>query len=231
MSNYIYSHTLSNKMLTFCKFTVFLCNFFLFATYIYGIKNFIKSVTFRSFDTLLYEENNFRTVKMKNEIQITDEVALSIRSLWHIDSMIEKKRIINYYDNLNRLFLLIDNHPDLFSKEELLKYRNLKEKLSDEEKKLISEIFTSLHLGFITEPMEYSVEEVTDLYNKGLYFTKDELEEMIEYQFSKTHESRNLELVLFLGDLLEKHLFFDTIEEAETVWNNYFSLQKKETNT
>lgn len=61
---------------------------------------------------------------MKNEIQITDEVALSIRSLWHIDSMIEKKRIINYYDNLNRLFLLIDNHPDLFSKEELLRYTN-----------------------------------------------------------------------------------------------------------
>lgn len=120
---------------------------------------------------------------MKNEIQITDEVALSIRSLWHIDSMIEKKRIINYYDNLNRLFLLINNHPDLFSKEELLKYRNLKEKLSDEEKKLISEIFTSLHMGIISLPPEYTVDEVKDLYSKGLYFTKEELEEFIEWQF------------------------------------------------
>ncbi len=41
-----------------------------------------------------------------------------------------KEKIINYYDNLNRL--LIDNNLDLLSKEkELIKYRNLKEKLSD----------------------------------------------------------------------------------------------------
>lgn len=31
--------------------------------------------------------------KMKFEIQITDEVALSIRSLWHIYSVIEKKKL------------------------------------------------------------------------------------------------------------------------------------------
>lgn len=164
---------------------------------------------------------------MKNEIQITDEVALSIRSLWHIDSMIEKKRIINYYDNLNRLFLLIDNHPDLFSKEELLKYRNLKEKLSDEEKKLISEIFTSLHMGIISLPPEYTVDEVKDLYSKGLYFTEEEIDDMITWQLygAKNH---NPELVILLSEYLEKHLYFDTVEEAEKVWNEYDASHKNE---
>lgn len=67
---------------------------------------------------------------MKFEIQITDEVALSIRSLWHYLFSDRKEKIINYYDDLNRL--LIDNNLDLLSKEkELIKYRNLKEKLSD----------------------------------------------------------------------------------------------------
>lgn len=167
-------------------------------------------------------------VKLKQEVNITDKIAMSIRGLWHIDSMEEKKKIIKYYDSLYHLFLRIDNNPESFTNEELDKYKKKRATLSQKEKDLMSEIFTSLHLGFITEPMEYSVEEMTDLFNKGLYFTKDELEEMIEYQFSKTHESRNLELVLFLDDLIEKHLFFDTIEEAETVWNNYFSLQKNE---
>ena len=87
-----------------------------------------------------------------NKKEITNDIALSIRSLWSIDSMSEKKRIIEKYDNLNRLFLLVDNHPDLFSKEELQKYKMLKENLSDEEKTLISEIFTSLHMGIVSLP-------------------------------------------------------------------------------
>ena len=165
---------------------------------------------------------------MKKEVKITDRIAISIRGLWHIDSMIEKKRIINYYDNLNRLFLLIDNHPDLFSKEELLRYRNLKEKLSDEEKKLISEIFTSLHMGIISLPPEYTVDEVKDLYSKGLYFTKDELEEFIEGQFVIDDEKHNPELVILFGEYLEKHLYFDTIEEAEKVWDEYDASHKNE---
>ena len=167
--------------------------------------------------------NLWGVLKLKQEIAITDKVAMSIRGLWHIDSLEEKKKIIKYYDGLYHLFSHIDNHPELFTNEDLNKLKKKRDSLSQKEKDLISEIFIALHMGFITEPMDYSIEEVKDFYSKGLYFTKDELEEMIEYQFSKKTENHNSELILFLNDLLEKHLFFDTIEEAEEVWNKYFT--------
>ena len=164
-----------------------------------------------------------------NKKEITNDIALSIRSLWYIDSMSEKKRIIEKYDNLNRLFLLVDNHPDLFSKEELQKYKMLKENLSDEEKTLISEIFTSLHTGIVSLPPDYTIDEVKDLYSKGLYFTKEELEEFIEWQFVIDDEKHNPELVILFGEYLEKHLYFDTVEEAEKVWDEYDASRKKKT--
>ena len=140
----------------------------------------------------------------------------------------EKKRIIENYDNLNRLFLLVENHPELFSKEELQKYQKLRGNLSDEEKTLISEIFTSLHMGIVSLPPEYTVDEVKDLYSKGLYFTKDELEEFIEWQFVIDDEKHNPELVILFGEYLEKHLYFDTVEEAEKVWDEYDASHKNE---
>ena len=181
---------------------------------------------FCSFDTLYSEEKNKGVFYLKNEREITNDIALSIRSLWHIDSMSEKKRIIENYDNLNRLFLLVENHPELFSKEELQKYQKLRGNLSDEEKTLISEIFTSLHMGIVSLPPEYTVDEVKDLYSKGLYFTKDELEEFIEWQFVIDDEKHNPELVILFGEYLEKHLYFDTIEEAENVWDEYDASHK-----
>ena len=51
---------------------------------------------------------------MKNHTEITDRLALSIRGLWDIESMEEKKKIIKHYDNLYRLFLLVKNKPELF---------------------------------------------------------------------------------------------------------------------
>ncbi len=183
---------------------------------------------FCSFDTLYSEEKNKGVFYLKNEREITNDIALSIRSLWHIDSMSEKKRIIENYDNLNRLFLLVENHPELFSKEELQKYQKLRGNLSDEEKTLISEIFTSLHMGIVSLPPEYTVDEVKDLYSKGLYFTKDELEEFVEWQFVIDDEKHNPELVILFGEYLEKHLYFDTIEEAENVWDEYDASHKNE---
>lgn len=184
---------------------------------------------FCSFDTLYSEEKNKDVFYLKNEREITNDIALSIRSLWHIDSMSEKKRIIENYDNLNRLFLLVENHPELFSKEELQKYQKLRGNLSDEEKTLISEIFTSLHMGIVSLPPEYTVDEVKDLYSKGLYFTKEELEEFIEWQFVIDDEKHNPELVILFGEYLEKHLYFDTVEEAEKVWDEYDASRKKKT--
>ena len=166
---------------------------------------------------------------MRNEREISDKVAISIRHLWHIESMDEKKKIIRKYDNLYRLFLLVDNHPDLFTSEELNKYQTIRANLSEFERDLMGDIFTVLHMGLVTEPLEYTVEEVKAFYSKGLYFTEEEIQDMISWQLYGA-EKHNPELVILLGEYLDKHLYFDTVEEAEKVWDEYFDSHPNEDN-
>lgn len=154
---------------------------------------------------------------MKKKVEITDKLACSIRGLWYIESIGEKKKLIRYYDNLYRLFFLVKNHPEFFTPEELEKCEQKISKLNKPEKDLICEVFLTLHMGIINDPLEYTVEEMKALYSKGLYFTKEELEEMIDWQFySKKH---NTELIALIEEYLDKHLYFNTIDEAEQVWN------------
>lgn len=164
---------------------------------------------------------------MKNKRRISDREAISIRGLWHIESIEEKKKLIRHYDNLYRIFSIVKNHPELFKPEDLEEWKQKREALTKAEEDLISEIFVTLYVGIISDPLEYSVEEVKDFYSKGLYFTKEELEEMIEWQFCGA-EKHDPELVILLGEYLEKHLFFDTVEEAEAVWNEYFDSHRDE---
>ena len=163
---------------------------------------------------------------MKKNNEITDRLALSIRGLWDIESMEEKKKIIRHYDNLFRLFLLVKNRPELFKPDELEKYKKKRAELSQAEEDLISEIFIALHMGLISDPIEYSVEEMETFRKQGRYFAKEELEDMLEWQFHT--ENHNPELVILIGEYLEKHLYFDTIEEAEKVWNEYDATHKDE---
>ena len=163
---------------------------------------------------------------MKNHTEITDRLALSIRGLWDIESMEEKKKIIKHYDNLYRLFLLVKNKPELFKPDELEKYKKKRAELTQAEEDLISEIFIALHMGLISDPIEYSVEEMETFRKQGRYFAKEELEDMLEWQFhTKNH---NPELVILIGEYLEKHLYFDTVEEAEKVWDEYDASHKNE---
>ena len=152
-----------------------------------------------------------------NKGEITDRIAISIRGLWHIESLEEKKKLIRHYDNLYRLFLLVKNHPDFFTPEELEKCNQRRNQLNKVEKDLISEIFLALHMGIINDPLVYSIEEIKDFYSKGLYFTKDELEEMIYWQVYSNKQ--NTALITLLEEYCDNHLYFNTVEEAEKAWN------------
>lgn len=164
---------------------------------------------------------------MKKEVKITDKLAISIRGLWHIESLEEKKKLIRHYDNLCRLFLLVKNRPELFTPEELKKYKQKRILLTEAEEKLISEIFVTLHMGIVTAPPKYTIEEVKDFYSKGLYFTREELEEMIDWQLYGTSK-HDPELFILLSEYLDEHLYFDTVEEAEKVWDEYDASHKNE---
>lgn len=158
---------------------------------------------------------------MKERQKTTDEFAISIRSLWHIDSMEEKKRIIDNVYEISKVFLLAKEKPELFSQEELEKIANFKAELTPECQKLYAEVTLKKHLPFIDEPPEYTVEAVKEFYETGRYFTKAEIEEIIEWQFVCSEDKHDPELVILLAEYLEKHLYFDTIEEAEQAEDEY----------
>lgn len=178
--------------------------------------NFLKiRVTFYIFRHLYLK--GFKGVIIVKKGETTDRIAISIRGLWHIESLEEKKKLIRHYDNSYRLFLLVKNHPGFFTPEELEKCKQKRSKLNKIKKDLISEIFLSLHMGIINDPLEYTAEETKALYSNGLYFTKEELEEMIDWQiYSKKHNS---ELIALLEECLDNFLYFNTVEEAEKVWD------------
>lgn len=163
---------------------------------------------------------------MKAKKEITDEIAISIRNLWYIRSMDEKKKIIRKYDNLFQIFFLVKNHPDFFKPDELEYLKQKRESLTKVEEDLINEIIVALHLGIVPEPPEYTIEEIKDLYSKGLYFTKEEIEEIIDWQLYGS-ENHNPELVILLGEYLENKKFFETVEEAEKAWDEYSASHRK----
>lgn len=158
---------------------------------------------------------------MKKIFETDDRLANSIRSLWHIESMEEKKKIIDDTYKLSVIFILAKEQPELFSKEELEEINKYKSEMSEDHKKIISEVFTAKELGFITDPPEYTVEEVKDLYEKGLYFTKDEIEEILEWQYYCEPSKHDPLLVILLAEYLEKHKYFDSIEEADKGMEEY----------
>lgn len=83
----------------------------------------------------------------------------------------------------------------------------------------MSEIFTALHMGIIVEPLDYTVEEVQDFYSKGLYFTKNEIDEIIKWQ--RYSGNNNHKLVFLLNSYLKSHLYFDSMDDAEKAWEEY----------
>ena len=98
------------------------------------------------------------------------------------------------------------NHPDFFKPDELEYLKQKRESLAKVEEDLINEIIVALYLGIVPEPPEYTIEEIKDLYSKGLYFTKEEIEEIIDWQLYGS-ENHNPELVILLGEYLENKNF------------------------
>ena len=167
---------------------------------------------------------------MKSGINITDDIAISIRGLWHVQSMDEKKKLIARYDKIGQLFFALKNHPEKISKEHKEYITNLRKNISEEDEKIAREVFLALHLGIVFETPNFTIDEIKDLYQEGLYFTKEELEELINWELYRPDGKHNPELFILLSDYLNQGLFFNTIEEAEKAMDDYENAKQKEVN-
>lgn len=167
---------------------------------------------------------------MKSGINITDDIAISIRGLWHVQSMDEKKKLIARYDKIGQLFFALKNHPEKISKEHKEYITNLRKNISEEDEKIAREVFLALHLGIVFETPNFTIDEIKDLYQEGLYFTKEELEELINWELYRPDGKHNPDLYILLSDYLDNGLFFNTIEEAEKAMNDYENANQKEVN-
>ena len=87
-----------------------------------------------------------------------------------------------------------------------------------------------MHLGIVGELPNFTVDEVKELYRDGLYFAKEELEELIEWELYRPDGKHNPELFILLSDYLNQGLFFNTIEEAEKAMDDYENAKQKEVN-
>ena len=152
---------------------------------------------------------------MKKETKISDRVALSIRGLWNIESLDEKKKLIARYDQIHKAILVFKNHPEAFSEKQRNYIKKLQSQITETDEKIMSEVFLALHLGVVVDPPSYTVEDIKELSKDGIFFTKEELEDILDWQFSPSNKKHDPELVVFVSEQLDNHFYFETIEEAE----------------
>lgn len=69
----------------------------------------------------------------------------------------------------------------------------------------------------MTDETNYTAEEIRKLNNDTLYFTKKELFSIMDKEFRKPdYRDVDIEIIDLCLDTLDKGLYFETIEEAET---------------
>lgn len=152
---------------------------------------------------------------MKKRTEISDRVALSIRGLWDIESLDEKKKLIERYDQIYRATLVLKNHPEALSEKQRNYIKKLQSRITETDEKVMREVFLALHLGVVVDPPSYTVEDIKELSKDGIFFAKEELEDILDWQLSPSNKKHDPELVVFVSEQLDNHFYFETIEEAE----------------
>ena len=79
----------------------------------------------------------------------------------------------------------------------------------------------------MTEEVIFTADDIRALNNDTLYFTKAELLELIERELSKPdYRDIDVDLIDTCLDTLDKGLYFETIEEAETHFDRVIEAQR-----
>ena len=117
---------------------------------------------------------------------------------------------------IHKAILVLKNHPEAFSEKQRNYIKKLQSQITETDEKVMSEVFLALHLGVVVDPPSYTVEDIKELSKDGIFFAKEELEDILDWQLSPSNKKHDPELVVFVSEQLDNHFYFETIEEAET---------------
>ena len=142
-------------------------------------------------------------------------------SLFDVHSKSKRDKMLRNADGFLTALLVQKHKPELLTQSDSDRIKGIKEKLDEKEKDLLAEIFMAKYLGITMEAPDYTMEAIKDLYAKGLYFTETEIDDIINWQLSRPVDDIDVEVICYLIDCHNNHLYFDTIEEADKAMEEY----------
>lgn len=119
------------------------------------------------------------------------------------------------------IFLLAHYEKDLFSQKEHNMIKTLKKLTSEEERIMMTEILLNNAFDLSDEPERFNSEGIKELIKDELYFTEEELYDMLAEEIS-LGEDADIETIDTIIDCLNNHIYYDTLEQAEEAERKYW---------
>ena len=136
-------------------------------------------------------------------------------SLSFLDSIEEKLEQLEIGEVFLDALLVGKIAPGQLTEAESKAIETMKNNLSEQQKNLISEIYMAKYMDISFMPPEYTLEEIQELYEAGLYFTLKEIMEIIDWENGKSEEEFNADVVNFLFDCIDQKLYINSPEDAD----------------
>ena len=155
---------------------------------------------------------------MKNKIE---NLYNYCHSLIDIRSNSKRANLISNAENYLTALLVKKYNPDALSEKDIQTIDKIKNSLDETDKDLLAEIFLAKYMGITMDEPDFTIDDIKDLYAKGLYFTEKEIDDIINWQLSRPIDDIDVEVICYLIYCHNNHLYFDTIEEADKVMEEY----------
>ena len=155
---------------------------------------------------------------MKNKIK---NLYNYCHSLIDIRSNSKKANLINNAENFLTALLVKQYNPDALSETDIQTIDKIKSSLDETDKNLLAEIFLAKYMGITMDEPDFTLDAIKDLYANGLYFTRKEIDDIINWQLSRPIDEIDVEVICYLLDCQKNNLYFETDEEAESAMEEY----------
>lgn len=155
---------------------------------------------------------------MKNKIE---NLYNYCHSLIDIRSNSKRANLISNAENYLTALLVKKYNPDALSEKDIQTIDKIKNSLDETDKDLLAEIFLAKYMGITMDEPDFTIDDIKDLYTNGLYFTKKEIDDIINWQLARPVEDIDVDVIFYLLDCLKNNLYFETIEEADKAMEEY----------
>ena len=155
---------------------------------------------------------------MKNKIE---NLYNYCHSLIDIRSNSKRANLISNAENYLTALLVKKYNPDALSENDIQTIDKIRNSLDETDKDLLAEIFLAKCMGITMDEPDFTIDDIKNLYTNGLYFTKKEIDDIINWQLARPVEDIDVDVIFFLLDCLKNNLYFETIEEADKAMEEY----------